>query len=317
MIKKKQINRWTHPNNEQNFEDHIGKFLQEKSSTNDINILNDIIVEAITEAQKKCCPKSVKEEKISLETQKKMEQRRILRSDENSSNDDINRMNKEVSREIRKDLRKYKDEKIIKTIEENKSMKIMRRKLTNGNKQIVKLKDRNGNITSNREHLLQIVESFYETLYSNQSTLYIVEYQQRKVQNQGSEDIPEISLDEIYKALKKMKNNKAPGEDGVVTEAIKLGGSVLIAKIQKLFNLCLWNQNIPTKWNNSITVLLHKKGDIADLERYRPISLLNHLYKLYTQIITNRLETQLDFYQPREQAGFRPNYGTNDHLQCL
>ena len=62
---------------------------------------------------------------------------------------------------------------------------------------------------------------------------------------------------------------------------------------------------------------MHKKGDPTDLENYRPISLLNHLYKLFTRIITDRLETKLDFYQPKEQAGFRKNFGTNDHLHCI
>lgn len=41
------------------------------------------------------------------------------------------------------------------------------------------------------------------------------------------------------------------------------------------------------------------------------------MYKLFTKIIAKRLERKLDFYQPREQAGFRKGYGTNDHLQVI
>lgn len=114
-----------------------------------------------------------------------------------------------------------------------------------------------------------------------------------------------------------MKNNRAPGQDEVETEAIKLGGPILIKKILELFNLCLQNQKIPISWNDSLTILLYKKGDKTSLENYRPISLLDHLYKLYTRILTNRLESKFELYQPREQAGFRARYGTNDHLQCL
>ena len=58
-------------------------------------------------------------------------------------------------------------------------------------------------------------------------------------------------------------------------------------------------------------------SNIANLNNYRPISLLPHLYKLFTKIITRRLEFKLDSYQPPEQAGFRAGYGTNDHLQVI
>lgn len=53
---------------------------------------------------------------------------------------------------------------------------------------------------------------------------------------------------------------------------------------------------------------MHKKGDITDQKNYRPISLLSHIYKLFTKIITKRLTNRLDNYQPREQASFRRRY---------
>lgn len=34
-----------------------------------------------------------------------------------------------------------------------------------------------------------------------------------------------------------------------------------MARNQEVLDLCLCDQNIPTKWNNSITVLIHKKED--------------------------------------------------------
>lgn len=95
-----------------------------------------------------------------------------------------------------------------------------------------------------------------------------------RVQKQGSEDIPVVSLDAINIASKKVKNSRAPGDYDVVTEAIKIGRALLMSMFQKPFNLYLWNQNAPTNWNNSITILFHKKGDITHLEPNRPISLL-------------------------------------------
>lgn len=89
-----------------------------------------------------------------------MEQSRTVKSDESTSHDDINKLDKK-SRAIRKDKRKYKHEKNIKVIENKRMMKIMKRNLINGRKEIVTLKDKNGNITWNKEHLLQIALSHF------------------------------------------------------------------------------------------------------------------------------------------------------------
>jgi DNA-dependent RNA polymerase auxiliary subunit epsilon len=53
------------------------------------------------------------------------------------------------------------------------------------------------------------------------------------------------------------------------------------------------------------------------LKNYRPISLLSHVYKLFSRVITNRLARRLNDIQPPEQAGFRSGYVTIDHIHTV
>jgi len=206
-----------------------------------------------------------------------------------------------------------------KTIEENRGMKVLGRKMTDSRKEIFKLCDKTGVVSSNRSEILDIAREFYRDLYTSVAPppLGSDEQHRPKIRNIGSELLPTINIEEIKTALQKMKNGKAPGEDGILIESIKEGGDTLLQAISALFSKCLEESKIPDSWNNAVVVLLHKKGDITRLENYRPISLLSQLYKLFTKVITTRLTNRLDFYQPVEQAGFRSGYGTNDHLQTM
>ena len=118
-------------------------------------------------------------------------------------------------------------------------------------------------------------------------------------------------------ALKSMPNYKTPGPDHITTKRIKNRGTTVPKIIQRFFNRCLKEKKVPQDWNNTNTILIHKKGDRTDLKNYRPISLLSHLYKLFTKILTNRLKNKLEKTEGREQASFEKGYSTIDHIHTL
>lgn len=67
-------------------------------------------------------------------------------------------------------------------------------------------------------------------------------------------------------------------------------------------------------WVNAVATLLYKKKCKADLNNYRPISLLSQNYKLFCKFAYH-LTRKLDFYQPRKQTEFRVQY--NRHYSDL
>ena len=64
-------------------------------------------------------------------------------------------------------------------------------------------------------------------------------------------------------------------------------------------------------------VLLYKKGDTSNMDNYRPISLLNTIYKIFAAIVHKRLADKLDKFLQRTQFGFRKGLGTADAIQCV
>lgn len=284
----------------------------------DVEETNKQIVAAMKEAEGGCqVVAGRRRERLSNDTRRLMEERRSLgdRHSENAAR--LRELNRQISKAIRKDLRVYNTTEITRVIEENRGMKVLRKRLSEGRKQISKIMDnKTGQVTTNKQDILRIAREFYAELYSKSTTLE-VNTDIPKIKNQGSDDIPDVTLEEIENSLRDMKSNKSPGEDGVSTENIKLGGTALLKILCKLYNACLRNCTTPEQWNKATMILIHKKGDIAQLQNYRPISLLSQIYKLFMRIITKRLTAKLDFYQPREQAGFRAGYGVNDHLHTI
>lgn len=89
-------------------------------------------------------------------------------------------------------------------------------------------------------------------------------------------------------ALKQLKNNKAPGDDGITAELLKAGGKPILRALQKLFDSVILTGKTPKAWNGGVVVLFFKKGDNTLLKNYRPISLLSHVYKLFSRFIRSR-----------------------------
>ena len=113
-------------------------------------------------------------------------------------------------------------------------------------------------------------------------------------------------------------SNTSPGPDGLEYRHLKAldPNGRLLARIYSQ----VWALGIPDAWKSSKTILIHKKGDTADINNFRPISLLSTLYKIFSGIISQRLAAvavDLHWISP-EQKGFLPGVrGIQEHTQLL
>ena len=133
----------------------------------------------------------------------------------------------------------------------------------------------------------------------------------------------EITEEEVLKCLTKLKLNKACSSDLILNEFLKFSKTKMLTAFTKLFNLIFSSGLIPDEWSQGIISPIYKnKGDKANPDNYRGITILSCFGKLFTAVLNNRLNNYLENMSLlcEEQAGFRKNYGTTDHifnLKCL
>lgn len=107
------------------------------------------------------------------------------------------------------------------------------------------------------------------------------------------------------------------GEDNIFKELIKVGQEELNTPLTVLFNKILDTEQIPIQWKKSQIILLHKKGTRTNINNYRPISLISSICKIFTKMIQRRIKNNLEVFQDDEQADFRKNKSTIDHLHVV
>ena len=96
------------------------------------------------------------------------------------------------------------------------------------------------------------------------------------------QDEDSFSLEELEGALGKLKKNKAPGPDKVSNELVLLMDPQTKTLLLGYYNQTWAHGEAPDSWNEAVVVSIYKgKGADTDPSDYRPISLLNAIYKLF------------------------------------
>ena len=129
-----------------------------------------------------------------------------------------------------------------------------------------------------------------------------------------------ITIPEIKGAGKKLKNNKACGQDMINNEMIKCTiGTRFIEIILHVFNLIFDKSQFPEIWKIGYIVPIFKGDDSSDPSNYSGIAITSCSGKLFSLILNDRL---VAFLQERKilkpnEIGFRKRYGTADHVFVL
>ena len=129
-----------------------------------------------------------------------------------------------------------------------------------------------------------------------------------------------FTFEELKAHILLLKNNKASGYDRILNEHLKNCPDSLIRLLTKYFNVVLDSGLVPSDWCiGMIQPIFKNKGSEKDPDNYRGISLISCVGKLFTSCINSRLTAFLNENNTiqENQAGFRENYCTLDHIFVL
>ena len=128
-----------------------------------------------------------------------------------------------------------------------------------------------------------------------------------------------IAKEELICAIKKLKDNKSIGTDGLPSEFYRYANNLLDSPLLALFNYVFETGIYPDAWSTGIVHPIYKKNERFNPDNYRKITVQPALGKLFDSILNNRLnyiKSTLKIEDPL-QFGFREKHGAVDNAFIL
>jgi hypothetical protein len=191
--------------------------------------------------------------------------------------------------------------------------------------------DENGTIDENINHVLNKWKDDFHSLlnpnlddaqfnaqFYNESLQRVLELEENSVDLHPNLN-ENFTIEEVRNIIKKAKNGKAVGIEGIPNEVLK--NNVSVEMLHSFFNKVFCSGLVPNLWRLGIIKPL-PKSSLTDPRlplQYRGIALLSTIYKLYTGLLNNRLIETAEAREiyVEEQNGFRKKRSCVDHIYSL
>ncbi|KAL9977741.1 hypothetical protein ACROYT_G015180 [Oculina patagonica] len=273
----------------------------------------------------------VKNEWISGETYKKIEEQRRLKEKIGSTRsvrlkESATAVYAEKNKEVKASARADKRRRLNNLAEEaetaarnNCSGDLYRltRKIAGQGRNMTTIKDKEGKRLVNEDEVLERWREHFEgVLNVPRPDIPLPEIDQAP-EVITNIDTGDISIAEIKRAVHRLKNGKSPGMDAISAEMLKCSENDAVKQLHLLFNSIWKVQCVPEDWKKSLIVKVPKKGDLTQCDNYRGISLLSVPSKIFCRILIDRVKRGVDEMIRQEQAGFRSGRGTSEQIFAL
>ena len=188
---------------------------------------------------------------------------------------------------------------------------------------MTKLTLNNGEEIYESKDIIKEVKVFYERLYSERQVedCEILDMAQNipmlTLQEKTSLE-GKITLAEASLALRNVKNYKSPGSHSFTAEFFKFFWLQLGSFVVRSLNDGFRKGELSTTQKEGVIICIPKGEKSKDLiKNWRPISLLNVVYKIGSACIAKRLKSVLPSLINEDQTGFMANRYNGDNIRLI
>lgn len=180
-------------------------------------------------------------------------------------------------------------------------------------KTISALRDNQGCLLTNNKDILKHGKEFFETIYTENADSLIP----LSGIIQESDSLPQISelsrlfinrpftKEEFAAALNDLNHNKSPGSDGLSVEFYQKFWPQLQDHFYNSINHALETGQLSEEQRTGLITLIPKKDlDRTEISNWRPITLLNVDFKIFSKAIAKRLQSCIKEVVHTDQTGF-------------
>ena len=188
-----------------------------------------------------------------------------------------------------------------------------------------KLKLDSGDITTDQGEILKYQREFYKKLYSSErndeidydaflndpSLPTLTEFQRQACEQ-------DLTLEECHLSLKTFSKNKSPGTDGINVEFYDYFWRIIGQPLYQCFIYSFEHGELSNSQRQAIITLLEKPGkDRQQIKNWRPISLLNHDFKILTKALSLRIRKVLPDIIHHNQSGYVDGRYIGDSIRLV
>ena len=154
--------------------------------------------------------------------------------------------------------------------------------------------DSSGQWTTQPDRVVQTIVNFYQQLFtsSNPENLeaMLAKIPQLMTDDMNTSLTNTFIANEVERALKQMEPLKSPGPDGMPPLFYQNYWSLVGTNVKEAILLYLNSGSLPKSLGHSFITLILKVKNLEYISQYRPISLTNVLYRVFSKVLANRLK---------------------------